>query len=72
MVSKHHVYHAIHHNLTIKKPRSAHSFSQKPSKTWFSPAQKNYGRYFAGIGFVGVSESQKMFATQYRSPSFNS
>jgi hypothetical protein len=26
----HHVSPSIHHNLTIKKPRSAHHFSQKP------------------------------------------
>jgi hypothetical protein len=27
-----HVYHAIHHDHTIKTPRSAHRFSQKPLK----------------------------------------
>jgi hypothetical protein len=30
--SEHHVYHAFHHDLTIKKPRSSHLFSQNPSK----------------------------------------
>jgi hypothetical protein len=30
VVSKHHVYHAIHHNFTTKTPQSAHPFSQKP------------------------------------------
>jgi hypothetical protein len=27
-----HVYHAIHHNFTTKKPRSAHYFSQNTLK----------------------------------------
>jgi hypothetical protein len=31
-VFKHHVYHAIHHDHTIKTPRPAHGFSQKPPK----------------------------------------
>jgi hypothetical protein len=28
--STHHIYHAIHHKLTIQKPRSAPHFLQKP------------------------------------------
>ena len=62
MVSKHHVYHAIHHNFTTKKPHSAHRFPQKPlQKHPFTIAKKIYGTYFAGLGFAGDSESQKMF-----------
>jgi hypothetical protein len=38
---------------------------------WHTP-RFYFGRYFAGIGFVGDSASQKMLTTQYRSPSFNS
>jgi len=30
--STHHVYHAFHHDLTIKKPRSAPHFSKTPLK----------------------------------------
>jgi len=29
MVFRHHVYHAFHHDHTIKKPRSITTFSQK-------------------------------------------
>jgi hypothetical protein len=40
-VSKHHVYHAIHHNFTTKKPHAAHRFSQKPlQKHLFTIARK--------------------------------
>src|ERR1700730_1210155 len=65
VVSKHHVYHAIHHTFTTKTPQPAQPFSQKPlQKRLFATAKKNYGRYFAGIGLVGDSESQKIFTTQ--------
>jgi hypothetical protein len=63
VVSKHHIYHAIHHNFTTKKPWSANRFSQKPLQKHHSATAKNYGRYFAGISFAGDSESQKMFTT---------
>jgi hypothetical protein len=40
MVFSHHVSPPIHHNLTIKKPRSAHHFSQKPLQKHPSPPQQ--------------------------------
>jgi hypothetical protein len=39
-------------------------FQKTPAKTGLCHPKKNYGRYFAGIGFVGVSESQKILTTQ--------
>jgi hypothetical protein len=61
VVSKHHVYHAIHHNFTTKKPRSAPRFSQKPlQKHRFTIAKKNHSKCFPGIGFAGDSKSQKI------------
>ena len=63
-MSKHHVYHAIHHNFTTKKPHAEHRFSQKPlQKHLFTIAKKNHGRYFAEIDFAGDS-AQKMVTTQ--------
>src|SRR4051812_25949450 len=56
-----------HQNTTICTPL----FAKTPAKTALHHSRKNYGRYFAGIGFAGVSESQKMFTTQYLSPSFS-
>jgi hypothetical protein len=40
VVSKHHVYHAIHHNFTTKTPQSAHRFSQKPLQKHHSATAK--------------------------------
>jgi len=40
-VSQHHVYHAIHHNHTIKTPRYAPRISRKPlEKQPFTSAEK--------------------------------
>jgi hypothetical protein len=40
--STHQLYHAFHHNLTTKTPRSAHGFLLKPpAKHHISPPQKN-------------------------------
>src|ERR1700727_540614 len=42
VVLNHHIHHAFHHDLTIKKPRFARAFSQKtPAKTPFSHNKKN-------------------------------
>jgi len=42
VVLKRHIYHAIHHNYTIKTPRSAPRFSQNPlQKRQFTTAEKN-------------------------------
>jgi hypothetical protein len=41
----HHVSPPIHHNLTIKKPRSVHHFSQKPLQKHPPPAKKKFSRY---------------------------
>jgi hypothetical protein len=41
VVSADHVYHAFHHNLTTKTPRSARTFFQKPQqKHHFTTAKK--------------------------------
>src|SRR3979490_101765 len=53
MVSKHHVYHAIHHNFTTKKPQPARPFSQKPlQKHLFTRIKKIpfSGQVLAGMG----------------------
>jgi hypothetical protein len=43
--SEHHVYHAIHHDYTIKTPRSAPRYFKKPlQKRRFTSAKKIYGR----------------------------
>jgi len=39
-------------------------FPKTPAKTPLHHPHKNYGRYFAGMGLAGDSESQKMFTTQ--------
>jgi hypothetical protein len=39
VVSKHHVYHAIHHNFTTKKPQLAHLVSKKPLQKHPSTSQ---------------------------------
>jgi hypothetical protein len=50
-----------HHQNTTTCTRF---FPKTPAKTPLHHAKKNYGRYFAGIGLAGDSESQKMFTTQ--------
>jgi hypothetical protein len=46
-----HSYHASHHNLTSKKPRSGTSFSQKPlQKRVFTTRRKKH----ANISFFGI------------------
>jgi hypothetical protein len=40
VVFNHHVYHAFHHDLTIKKPRFARKFSQKPLQKHHSTTTK--------------------------------
>jgi hypothetical protein len=42
--STHHNYHAFHHNLTIKKPRSANQFPQNPLQKHPSAITKKYCR----------------------------
>jgi hypothetical protein len=37
----HHVYHAFHHDLTIKKPRSALTFSEYPLQNRLFATTKN-------------------------------
>jgi hypothetical protein len=64
VVLRNRVVHTFHHEFTTKKPRRAHRFLQNPLQNDIPPQEKNYGRYFAGIGLVGDSASQKMFTTQ--------
>jgi hypothetical protein len=40
VVLNYHVHHAFHHDLTIKKPRFARSFSQKPLQKRHSATTK--------------------------------
>jgi hypothetical protein len=46
MVSIHHVYHAFHHILTIKKPRSTTRISQNPLKKACKSGAKPLDHHF--------------------------
>jgi hypothetical protein len=42
VVTKHHIYHAIHHDLTTKTPQRARGFSQNPlQKPHFTTPKKS-------------------------------